>query len=176
MQTTHLSLLIGWGHERLPSLIGYCRLGHVPEPRRAFTRHFPIFWKQDQVYSRVTVSFKHCEVTNYPSPETNWALFRVLSRFTSCWISQKYEHFPANRRSLPPSSHHHPAAKNMENQVLCRWVAAYFHLQFVQACTGCDLSCKGAVKPAKKRLLLPNFHCSYISLASCQLTLANLAG
>lgn len=46
------------------------------------------------------------------------------TRFYSRWhTDDRHEHFQANRRSLSPSSHHHPAAKNMENQVLCRWVA-----------------------------------------------------
>lgn len=39
-----------------------------------------------------------------------------------CWGSclLNYEHFQANRRSVPPSSHHHFVAKNMEIEVLCR--------------------------------------------------------
>lgn len=45
------------------------------------------------------------------------------NRFYSRWhTDNRHEHFQANRRSLSSSSHHHPAAKNMENQVLCRWV------------------------------------------------------
>lgn len=129
MQISALSVLIGWERTRFPSCIGCCRLGHVPKPRRASLAIFPIFWNQCQ-----SIPVSRCHTT----PQGHKLIItgdvpsslKILSSVCSSWHTYKHEHFQANRRSLPPSSHHHSAAKNMENQVLCRWVVLDLYFSF----------------------------------------------
>lgn len=69
-------------------------------------------------------AIQRCQPSNLSWPESNWALVRpYLASSVPLRHTHRHEHFQVNRRSLSSSSHHHPAAKNMEIQVLCRWVA-----------------------------------------------------
>lgn len=120
---TGSSVPIGWGLGLFPSCIGCCRLGHVPKPRRVLLAIFPIFWSESR---SVLVSRCHSALSAHQFTLTGDQLISRSSLpwlFHSRWHTHRHEHFQVNRRSLSSSSHHHPAAKNMEIQVLCRWVA-----------------------------------------------------
>lgn len=115
------SLCPDWlGPREFPVLHWILRSWPRPQATSRLTRHFPIFWTQkpfiltSQCHSALSDRKKKTVAGDRQSSSENLESPCYLQR--SC----KHEYFQANRRPLPLSSYHHPAAKNMENQVLCR--------------------------------------------------------
>lgn len=92
-----------------------------PRATSRITRHFPLNLSEIQsLYPRVGGLSKAIwpHISLLKTIFNHRGVFLLSSHI--CWSSLKHEHLQANRRFVSPSSHHHLAAKNLENPVLCR--------------------------------------------------------